>query len=109
MRLLLSLALLAPLTGCAAAGDLAPPDEARPKAAAIDFTSQVRPILEARCSPCHFEGGQMYDRLPFDRPETLRQLGTRLFTRIEDGVDRAAIGAFLAQPAAEPPSSGSHE
>jgi hypothetical protein len=71
-----------------------------------EFEAQVRPILEKRCTPCHFPGGKMYDRLPFDRPGTIRVLGTALFTRIHDEEERAVIRAFLGVPAEglpEPP------
>jgi len=47
--------------------------------------------------PCHFAGGRVYDRLPFDKPETIRKLGTKLFTRIKDENDRRTIEDFLAQ------------
>lgn len=67
----------------------APP---RPKA---DFTRDVRPILEKNCQPCHFPGGKMYAKLPFDRPETIHKLGTRLFTRIKDEKEQAVLRAFL--------------
>jgi len=40
----------------------------------------------------------MYARLPFDRPETIRLLGTALFTRIKDEEEQALIRAFLAGP-----------
>ena len=40
----------------------------------------------------------MYDRLPFDQPETIRQLGTKLFSRIKDPESQATIRAFLSQP-----------
>ena len=63
----------------------------------VDFASQVRPILEARCQPCHFAGGKMYEQLPFDRQETIHQLGERLFTRISDAQEQSIIRAFLAQ------------
>ena len=43
----------------------------------------------------------MYTRLPFDRPATIRELGTTLFTRIQDEEEQAAIRAFLNAPAAE--------
>jgi len=63
----------------------------------IDFATQVRPLLEARCTPCHFAGGTMYERLPFDRPETIKKLGTKLFTRIKDEKERRLLSEFLAQ------------
>lgn len=67
-----------------------------PAPATIDFTTQVRPILE-RCQPCHFSGGTMYDRLPFDRPETVTHLREKLFSRIQKENERKIIREFLAQ------------
>ncbi len=67
-----------------------------PAPAKIDFTTQVRPIL-ARCQPCHFSGGKMYDRLPFDRPETVPKLREKLFSRIQKEDERRIIREFLAQ------------
>lgn len=64
----------------------------------VDFDTQVKPIFESKCTPCHFSGGQMYDRLPFDKPATIKQLGTKLFTRIKEENDRRLIEAFLTQP-----------
>lgn len=64
---------------------------------AVDFTRDVRPILESRCQPCHFQGGKMYAKLPFDKAETVHQLGERLFTRIKKDEEQAVIRAFLAQ------------
>jgi hypothetical protein len=66
-------------------------------AAAVDFARDVRPIMESRCQPCHFTGGKMYERLPFDKPETIRELGERLFTRIKAENEQAVIRQFLAQ------------
>ncbi len=65
--------------------------------ARVDFDSQIKPILQAKCMPCHFSGGTMYERLPFDRPETIKKLGTKLFTRIQDENHRRLIRDFLAQ------------
>jgi hypothetical protein len=63
----------------------------------VDFDTQLKPIFQSKCMPCHFSGGQMYDRLPFDKPATIRKLGTRLFTRIKDEHDRKLIEDFLTQ------------
>src|SRR5205085_2870841 len=61
------------------------------------FEADVAPILTRKCTPCHFAGGKMYDKLPFDRPETIVKLGERLFTRIKDEQERAKIRKFLAE------------
>ena len=63
----------------------------------VDFDTQLKPIFKTRCMPCHFSGGQMYERLPFDKPETIRKLGTRLFTRIKQEDERRLIEDFLTQ------------
>jgi hypothetical protein len=74
-------------------------------ARAVDFQTQVRPVLEARCSPCHFAGGRMYEKLPFDEPATVHHLGERLFTRIDAPEEQALLRTFLAQ-GAEAPTAG---
>ena len=66
------------------------------------FVSDVRPILESRCQPCHFQGGQMYEKLPFDKPETITKLGTKLFTRIKNEDERRIIREFLLEQPASP-------
>jgi len=68
----------------------------------ITFAGQIQPIL-ARCTPCHFPGGKMYAKLPFDRAETVRLLGEKLFTRIHDEGERRLIRDYLKQ---EPEGSG---
>ena len=63
----------------------------------VDFARDVRPILEARCQPCHFTGGRMYAALPFDREETVHLLGQKLFTRIKAEDEQRVISALLSQ------------
>jgi hypothetical protein len=65
--------------------------------ARVDFPTQIKPMLEAKCQPCHFSGGKVYAQMPFDRPETIRTMGTKLFTRIKDENERRLIRDFLAQ------------
>src|SRR2546426_12142816 len=62
----------------------------------VDFDQQIKPILQSRCQPCHFQGGKVYDRMPFDRPETITRLGTKLFSRIKDEKEQRLIREFLA-------------
>ncbi len=71
---------------------------------AVDFQNEVRPLLETRCGPCHFAGGRMYEKLPFDEPATIHYLGEQLFTRIQAPDEQRLLRAFLAQGAAAPPA-----
>jgi hypothetical protein len=75
----------------------AAPQKSATDSAKVDFQTQIRPILAGRCQPCHFSGGKVYDKMPFDRPETIKSLGTKLFTRIKDENERRLISAFLTQ------------
>ncbi|HSP64418.1 MAG TPA: hypothetical protein VLQ90_15615 [Pyrinomonadaceae bacterium] len=63
-----------------------------------DFDREIKPIFQSRCMPCHFQGGKVYDKLPFDKPETITKLGTKIFTRIKDEKEQRLIREFLAQP-----------
>ena len=66
-------------------------------AARVDFSTQIKPMLEAKCQPCHFNGGKVYAQMPFDRAATIKTMGTKLFTRIKDENERQLIRDFLAQ------------
>jgi len=72
-----------------------PPVPTIPVMAKPDFETDIKPILQNRCQPCHFQGGKVYDKLPFDRPDTIKKLGTRLFTRIKDEKEQQLIRDFL--------------
>lgn len=74
-------------------GEPAPP----PK---VTFAHDVQPILERRCTPCHFPGGVMHAKLPFDKAETIDKLGTKLFSRIKAEDEQKVIRAFLARSTA---------
>jgi cytochrome c5 len=80
-----------------AANLVSEPAKAETATARVDFATQIKPIFEARCQPCHFSGGKVYAQMPFDRPETIKNLGSKLFTRIKDENERRVIRDFLAQ------------
>jgi mono/diheme cytochrome c family protein len=95
-----SVAALAAAALLAACATRTPP----PSAASI-YATELRPLLQQRCGRCHFPGGKMHRRLPFDDPATLDELGAeRLFTRIEDDAGRALVDAYFAARARERPA-----
>jgi len=79
------------------AGSADQPDSSASSNSHVDFDTQIKPILQSKCMPCHFSGGAQYEKLPFDRPDTIKKLGTKLFTRIQDENHRRLIRDFLAQ------------
>ena len=42
----------------------------------------------------------MYEKLPFDKPETVTKLGTKLFTRIKNEDEQRVIREFLSKQSA---------
>ena len=73
------------------------PAPAAPPPKNAEFARDVRPILEKRCQPCHFAGGKMHAKLPFDQAATIDKLGTKLFTRLKKEDEQAVIRAFLSR------------
>ena len=63
----------------------------------LDFITDIQPILVSHCSPCHFPGGKMFERLPFNKAETVLLLNERLLKRIKDSKENALIKDFISQ------------
>ena len=89
MRQVLTAALLA----CVANSPTPVAVETKPPA--VRFDSDVQAVL-SRCRPCHYPGGVMYERLPFDNEAAVRKAGEKLFARIKDERERAMLRRFFA-------------
>jgi hypothetical protein len=63
----------------------------------IDFNTQIKPIFESHCTPCHFTGGKMYERLPFDRDTTILNHGAGILRRIKDEQEGELIKQYIQQ------------
>ena len=62
----------------------------------IHFASQIQPILIKNCSPCHFTGGKMYERMPFDKDTTVINHEAGILRRIK-GEENTLIRSFIQQ------------
>ena len=62
----------------------------------IRFASEIQPILIKNCSPCHFTGGKMYERMPFDMDTTIINHEAGILRRIK-GDESVLIKAFIQQ------------
>ena len=63
----------------------------------IQFSSHVQPIMQKRCTPCHFTGGKMYARMPFDKDTTIINHQASILKRIKDKEENSVIRKFLQQ------------
>jgi hypothetical protein len=62
----------------------------------IDFVKQVQPILVKNCSPCHFTGGKMYEKMPFDKDTTIINHEKGILKRFKDD-ENTLIRTFIQQ------------
>lgn len=72
-----------------------------PAAEHYSYRGHILPILQAKCQPCHFEGGKVYGKLPFTDSAVVAKLGARLNTRLKDSTDRAIILAWSSRSTAK--------
>ena len=63
----------------------------------INFTAQIQPILQKNCSPCHFTGGKMYERMPFDASQTLLSHKEGILKRIKQEEENGLLKKYIDQ------------
>ena len=70
-----------------------------PAPSPIDFQKQIQPIFQKHCNPCHFPGGKMYARLPFDKAETMVIVDARpgILKRIKEEEENKLIREYFEQ------------
>ena len=69
-------------------------DKDKPKP--VTFTANIAPLLAAKCQPCHFKGGKVFDKLPFDQYQTVVKIAPRLHTRLK-GEDLQLVSRWIEQ------------
>jgi hypothetical protein len=67
---------------------------------AVTFKADVAPLLNEKCQPCHFKGGKMFDKLPFDDYKTVLKIASRLNTRLK-GKDADLVTRWIDGGAVE--------
>ena len=60
----------------------------------VTFTGDIAPLLNEKCQPCHFKGGKVFDRLPFDQYKTVARVASRLNTRLK-GKDAELVARWI--------------
>jgi len=70
-------------------------------AAQTSFDTDVKPVLARTCTPCHQPGGQMYEKLPFDKADVVRGNKEGILRRLK-GEDNKTVEKWLAEATFEP-------
>ena len=63
----------------------------------VNYNMEVLPVLQKKCSPCHFAGGKMYEKMPFDNSLTILSHETGILKRFKDQPEAALIKQFIQQ------------
>ena len=63
----------------------------------IEFEKDIQPILQSHCTPCHFKGGKMYERMPFDQSKTLVDFQQGILRRLKNEDELAKVKEYLTQ------------
>ena len=59
------------------------------------FTSDIAPILSKNCQPCHFPGGKVFAKLPFENYFTVKKLGLKLNTRFKKEEQQTLVKSWV--------------
>ena len=63
----------------------------------VNYIAEVLPILQMKCTPCHFPGGKMYEKMPFDNSLTIVSHEAGVLKRFKDEQQIALIKQFIHQ------------
>ena len=63
---------------------------------AYTFKRDIAPLLKNNCTPCHFAGGKVFAKLPFDDYATVRSKAKRLNTRLKEDGQKKIVDGWIA-------------
>jgi hypothetical protein len=63
----------------------------------VNYVADVLPLLQKKCSPCHFPGGKMYEKMPFDNIETIISHEAGVLKRFKEEKEIALIKKLIKQ------------
>ena len=67
----------------------------------VNYNTDLLPVLQKKCSPCHFAGGKMYEKMPFDNSLTILSHETGILKRFKDQPEADLIKQFIQQQGKE--------
>ena len=65
--------------------------------ARVNFEKEILPIFQSKCNPCHFPGGKMYAKMPFDSSSTILQHREGILRRIKDEKQNSLLRKYIEE------------
>lgn len=59
------------------------------------FQKDIAPLLKQNCTPCHYPGGKVFRKLPFEDYRTVRTLGKKLNTRFNKEDQQRVVNQWV--------------
>ena len=105
----IAIGVLAVVVACATSHSRPDPAAAQrtPAPAAVSFEASIQPLLARRCTPCHVPGGRMYERMPFDDPDVVRNHREGIARRLKDPEEKRLLERWLEAAADDPQATRS--
>ena len=63
----------------------------------VNFKTDILPILQSKCNPCHFPGGKMYEKMPFDSGKTIIDHRAGILRRIKGEKENELLRQYLEE------------
>ena len=70
--------------------------DGKPSREAYTFKRDIAPLLKNNCMPCHFAGGTVFAKLPFDDYATVKSKAKRLNTRLKEDEQKKIVDGWIA-------------
>ena len=67
----------------------------------VSFENDIVPIMKGNCNPCHFPGGKLYEKLPFDQASVIIDHSEGILKRIKNEEEVKMIRLFVEQNTAQ--------
>ena len=61
----------------------------------ITYQKDIVPLLKSNCRPCHYPGGTVFKKLPFEEYVVVKKLGIKLNTRLKENSRKKIISLWV--------------
>jgi hypothetical protein len=67
----------------------------RVDSAKVSYIASIAPLLVKNCQPCHYPGGKVFKKLPFENYLVVKKLGLKLNTRFKTEEQQSLVKRWV--------------